>query len=377
MTDADLVVQVARLGRALRRRGVSTTVKDELDAASALPLIDLFDRAEVRHALRVTFKVRRRDWGAFDEEFDRIWGDEQNGAADDERARPPQLSERRGVPQWQWSGEPVGVSRPDDEREVPDGDTPGYSAERLLRHKPFDALTPVDVAAMERLLLRLVLELATRKSRRYVPARARGRVDLRRSLRRAVASSGELVRLARRERAREEVDLVLLCDTSGSMDPHTRFLLTFLFALKRVARRTEVFAFNTSLTRLTPWIAPGKIGPTLDRLAAGVPDWSGGTRIGASLAEFVSRYQNQMVTSRTVVVIASDGLDTGEPADLARAMRAIQRRARKVIWINPLLGDDRYEPTARGMQAALPFVDHFAPAHTLDALEKLLPALVA
>jgi uncharacterized protein with von Willebrand factor type A (vWA) domain len=209
-----------------------------------------------------------------------------------------------------------------------------------------------------------------------VPA-PRGGVDLRRSFRRAVGTGSEFLLLARRNRAVEEPRLVVLCDTSGSMDPHTRFLLTFILSLRRAARRTEVFAFNTELTRLTPWLSPGKIGPTLDRLAAGVPDWSGGTRIGACLAEFVARHGRELLDGRTVVVILSDGLDRGDPAQLAGAMRAIGARSRRVIWLNPLLGDSRYRPLARGMEAALPYVDHLAPAHNLESLERLLTLLAA
>jgi uncharacterized protein with von Willebrand factor type A (vWA) domain len=210
-----------------------------------------------------------------------------------------------------------------------------------------------------------------------VPTRSRGRIDLRRSLRDAVSTDGELLRLARRARAVEEPRIVVLCDTSGSMDPHGRFLLAFLLALKKAARRTELFAFNTSLVRLTPWVSAAKIGATLERLAAGVPDWSGGTRIGASLSDFAARYLTEMVDAKTVVVIVSDGLDRGDTDMLARAMRAIRLRARRVIWLNPLLGDPRYEPTAQGMAAALPFVDVLAPAHNLASLQRLIPMVAA
>jgi uncharacterized protein with von Willebrand factor type A (vWA) domain len=232
---------------------------------------------------------------------------------------------------------------------------------------------------MERLLLRLGARLATRRSRRWTPvsSHSRGRPDLRRSFRRAVASGGEFLSLARRERAREEPRLVVLCDTSGSMDPHTRFLLAFVLGLRRAAHATEIFAFNTSLVRLTPILSPRKIGATLDRLAAEVPDWSGGTRIGECLAEFVARHNDRRVDASTVVLIFSDGLDRGDTATLAAAMRAIRSRARRVIWLNPLLGDPRYRPTARGMEAALPYIDRLAPAHDLASLERLLPELAA
>ena len=170
---------------------------------------------------------------------------------------------------------------------------------------------------------------------------------------------------------------MVLCDTSGSMDHHVRFLLTFLLSLKKAARRTELFAFNTSLVRLTPWVSPSKIAATLERVAAGVPGWSGGTQIGECLEQFVDRYLDELVGSSTVVVIVSDGLDRGDPGPLVAAMRAISARARRVVWLNPLLGDPRYEPTARGMAAALPYVDVFAPAHNLESLERLIPRLSA
>jgi uncharacterized protein with von Willebrand factor type A (vWA) domain len=161
------------------------------------------------------------------------------------------------------------------------------------------------------------------------------------------------------------------------MDKHARFLLAFVVALKRVARRTEIFVFNTSLTRITSSIASGDIARTVERLAAGVPDWSGGTKIGESLDKFVAQYLEQYVTHKTVVIIFSDGLDRGDTATVSTAMRAIRSRARRVIWLNPLAGDSRYEPTARAMAAALPFIDRLAPAHDLESLEKLLPELAA
>src|SRR5262249_44144367 len=152
--------------------------------------------------------------------------------------------------------------------------------------------------------------------------------------------------------------------------PHVRFIVAFARALRRVARTTEVFAFNTALTRLTPLLA----APRLD-LAAAVPDWSGGTRIGACLARFVADHLDVLVDARTVVLVFSDGLERDDPAELANALRRIHTRARRVIWLNPLLSDPRYEPTARGMAAALPYVDKLAPAHDLDSLERIVPEL--
>jgi uncharacterized protein with von Willebrand factor type A (vWA) domain len=198
-------------------------------------------------------------------------------------------------------------------------------------------------------------------------------VDLRRNFRNLVQN--ESLRLARRAHPVEEPKLVLLYDTSGSMDAYARLFLAFAFALRRTMKRVEVFAFNTGLARITRAIAPADVAKTLARLAAEVPDWSGGTRIGACLAQFVGQYEQTLLDRRTTVVIVSDGLDQGDAALLGDAMRELRERAGIIVWLNPLLGDARYRPEAAGMRAALPYVDHFGPAHDLDSFERLLRVL--
>jgi uncharacterized protein with von Willebrand factor type A (vWA) domain len=443
-SGSGLVPHLARFGRALRERGVGVRLSDEADALEALSLVDLGDRDEVRRALRAAMKIRPRDAAAFEELFARWWSKRPpREAAETPRpeqprfedpARPPRPGrERRSDPRL--TGPERGPTPATARSEVPAGEEPGYSPEALLRRKSFEECSPADLEAMERLMARLALRLATRPSRRRLPARGavRGEVDLRRSFRRALAEGGELLSLARRRRAIELPRLVVLCDTSGSMDPHTRFLLAFVLALRRMARRCELFAFNTALVRLTPWLResrepqlapagggfplrpplgdgggggagrttmprpkeageeirlPGaptarprsagwEIDRVLRRLAADVPGWSGGTRIGECLAAFAEQWLDELVDGRTVVLILSDGLDRGDVGPLVGAMRAIRGRARQVLWLNPLAGDTRYEPTARAMAAAMPYVDRLAPAHNLEALERLLPLLSA
>jgi len=423
-----LVVHVARFGCALRGRGVGVGLSDEADGLEALSLVDLGDRDEVRRALRTALKIRPRDASAFEELFARSWSTrpprQAAGAPERPAGRPelprfedptrplrprPARRSSSGTPATPETSETAKTAKTGG---VSVGEEPGYSPEALLRRKSFEECSAADLEAMERLMGQLALRLATRPSRRRLPVRGetRGEVDSRRSFRRALAHGGELLSLARRRRAIEVPRLVVLCDTSGSMDPHTRFLLSFVLALRRVARRSELFAFNTTLVRLTPWLrqaretrevrgapreargAPepreGRAAPlesppvreidrVLLRLAADVPGWSGGTRIGECLAEFARLWLDELVDGRTVVLILSDGLDRGDVGPLARAMRAISGRARRVLWLNPLAGDRRYEPTARAMAAAMPFVDQLVPAHNLEALERLLPLLSA
>ena len=371
----DRALRLARFGRALRAEGVATTLRDELDAAEALTLVDHGDREEVRRALRIALKVPRADFETYDRLFDGFWRGSPEATPVTPRRRPePPAAPRSRALHW----DPDRRRMATEEGASPRGERPGYSPEALLRRKPFDEeWSARELVRMERLLARLARRLASRRSRRWVPTRGRGRADVRASFRRSLRTSGELLSLARRTRAIDEPRVVFLLDTSGSMDAHSRFLLTFALSLRRAAPRAEVFAFNTELVHLTRSLAPGKVRLTLDRLAASVPDWSGGTRIGACLAAFSEGHLARGPARKTVVVVLSDGLDRGDPAVLADAVRRIQGRVRKLIWLNPLLGDPRYEPAASGMRAALPFVDHFASAHDLESLERLVPHLAS
>ena len=362
-----LVAQLARFAAALRERDVRVGLSDEVDAATALTLIDLLDRAEVHRTLRIAFKLPREAWDLFDRLFEEYW----DGRVAPRHDALPARRELRAPLQWRWDGERVRLAAADED-EDPSGDTPSYSPEPMLRRKPFERCSKNEIAQLERLLARLAPRLAARRSRRLVPTAVRGHVDLRRSFRHALKSDGDLLRLAKRERALDEPSLVVLYDTSGSMDGYTRMLLAFAFALRRSIKRAEIFAFNTTLVRVTPMLTPAEVEESLAQLSAGVPDWSGGTRIGGCLRDFNSLQRHALIDRNTTVMIFSDGLDQGDAALLGAEMRELRQRAGRVLWLNPLLADSRYEPETEAMRAALPFVDYFGPAHNLESLERLL-----
>jgi len=232
----------------------------------------------------------------------------------------------------------------------------------------FSAFPVEDLDEVARLTILIAKRLARRISRRKRPTRRGGVIDMRRSMR-ANLMKGEIIELRRRERRRRKVRLVLLCDVSGSMDLYSRFLLQFLYALQNVFGRVETFTFSTRLTRVTEHLKGASYRQALARLTE-VRDFSGGTRIGESLQEFNARWGN-LVNRHTIVLMLSDGWDTGEPDVLANELLAIKRKAGRLIWLNPLLGNPSYEPLTRGMAAALPLVDHFAAAHNLASLRDL------
>lgn len=380
LLPVDIITNTVRFSVALRDAGVPVALGDEIDATASLDHIDVGDSEELRLGLRSALRIPYKAWPLFDRLFERHW--RAGGLERDRRAR--RRRSQRAPRTWPGHANPLAElvrtlaeqhRVEPSERPGTEGGRPGYSPRALLRRKSFEECGEEELREMERLLARVVRRFAVRRSRRLVPSKRGSVVDLRRSLRRSLAHGGELVELARRERAVELPRLVVLCDTSGSMDPYSRFLLAFVLSLGKVARRTETFSFNTSLTRLTPWITSGNVRATLARFASRVEDWSGGTRIGECLREFADDYLRETVTGDTSVLILSDGLDRGDTGALHRALLRIRRRARRVIWLNPLMGDPRYRPEARGMKAALPHIDRLVPAHNIESLEALLHTL--
>jgi len=177
--------------------------------------------------------------------------------------------------------------------------------------------------------------------------------------------------LVYRNKRRKRLKLVLICDVSKSMDLYSRFLIQFIYAFQSVFRRIETFVFSTSLYRITEILKNEKIFNALEQLPGIVPDWSGGTKIGYSLEQFVQNFGKKLVDSETVCLIISDGWDTGDVELLERSMSYLKKRSRNIIWLNPLKGNPGYEPSTRGMQVALPYIDIFSSAHNLNSLRSL------
>jgi uncharacterized protein with von Willebrand factor type A (vWA) domain len=367
-----------RFGALLRGEGLPVTVGQVSDAVRALDHLDVSDRDELRLGLRTVFTGRPEDGPVFDRAFDAFWRAQAGMEGGLPGLVTPAGADAGGVitgtnPKREtlaldtWgdeedeaeAGEPLGVPAVSDRESMAGQDFSTFSADQLDE--------------VYRLTIQIARRLASRLSRRRRPRARRGRLDLRRTLR-ANLTRTDLVELKFRQRKRQKVKLVLLCDVSGSMDLYSRFLLQFLFAMQRVFRRVETFTFSTRLTRVTDHLKGRSYRQVLRRLTE-VQDWSGGTRIGDSLAQFVTQWSH-LVDRRTIVIVLSDGWDTGEPDVLAAALRAIRRRAGRLIWLNPLLGNPSYEPLTRGMAAALPLVDDFAPAHNLAALRDLARTLV-
>ena len=370
----NLPVRVVGFCRLLRERDLVVTPARALDAARSLALVDVADPLVFRAALRTNLTVSVDEYPVFDRAFAEYWGDLVKDAPGGEPIPDlrPTVEGPDRPPEVVFLEAPVrleGVSGEGESR-LPGGDHSASDAD-VLTQKDFRDYDAGDVLRARRLIRQLSPALATVPSRRLQPATSGGRVDIRRTVRYARRSGGEVVRLARQRRRLQKLRIVALCDVSGSMDVYSSQLLQFLYALQAESGGVSTFVFSTRLHDVTHILRRKQYEEALAGLAAAVDSWSGGTTIGQCIGEFNMRYGARLLAPRTVVLIVCDGWERGDPERLAREMAVLKRRAYRVIWLNPLKGHDGYEPLARGMATALPYVDHFLAGNTIESLERL------
>ncbi len=365
---AGLLPHVLGFIRALRTAGVAADPAGAIDLCAGLTRIDMARPADVHAAARTMLVTRHADLRIFDEVFRAYWyrqirpqptcaGDGDDGGPDP-RAAPG--TERRG-----------------DERGEGREQAGGYSPDERIALMDFAALSDAEVEQARRLLQTFIAEFASLRSRRHVASR-RGRIpDFRRLMRRTASRGADTAELFYRRRKIRKLRLMLLCDVSGSMARYTRFLLEFMFALRSALPATEVAVFSTRLTVITDALASGTVADALRQVASRAGDWGGGTDIGGCLRSFNARYARELLHADSVVVILSDGWDRGDARLLSDEIVHLRRRARRIVWLNPLLGNPEYEPLTRGMRTALPHLDYFLPAHNLESLSRVARTLQA
>lgn len=359
---------VVAFTRLLRRSGLAVPGDAAVRYGEALAAVGLAHPRPVYWAGRATLVRRPEDVAVYDDAFDAFWRS-RLGAL-------PVVAVSRTLT--------VATDDPDDEPAT-EGEAPGepapvlrlrYSPTEVLRHKDFAECTPAELAEAQRLMATARWGGARRPTRRRRPVRRRGDwPDLRRTVRQALRTGGEPVRRQWQATTDRPRRVVFLCDVSGSMAPYARALLRFLHVAVVGRGRVEAFTVGTRLTRVTRTLARHDPDAALAGAADAVPDWSGGTRLGAALAEFNDRWGVRGMARGVVVVVLSDGWDRGDPALLGTEMARLARVAHRVVWVNPLKGTPGYAPLVRGMAAALPYVDVFLEGHSLASLETLARVL--
>jgi uncharacterized protein with von Willebrand factor type A (vWA) domain len=359
--------------RALRAAGLRVGVDQSESFAQALAWVDPMVRRDVYLAARATLVFRREDLAVFDELFAEFFGGPQpapRGAAAQEPPLAPRHDRREFFRTALVAYMAERVDPAAREVEVPDRARAASGLEQLQR-KDFADCTADELDAIARAMRELRLDVTLRYSRRLVRARRGDRLDLPRIVRDAARRSGAVLALARRRRKLRRRPLVVLADISGSMELYSRILLQFLHGVTQRHARTETFVFGTRLTRITGQLQIRNVDAALDHAAREIVDFAGGTRIGDCLHAFERQHARRVLGRGAVVLIISDGWDTGEPARLAAEMRRLAERAHRIVWLNPLAGRAGYAPEARGMAAALAYVDDFLPVHDLASLQTL------
>lgn len=364
----------------LRQNGLPTGPGELRDCLTALTRIDALDPMEIRRATKTLLALDQEGWDRYDDLFDAFWF---NTGRRQEKASPPQFNRVQSARPTLWQSHlgtagaaeeaPADTPDPDGEdmAEGRDGRLIATRTENLHKRDLREILDDRTLKEAEAIARNLARRLRDKRSRRFRPTTGGTRIDLRATLRASLARGGEPLDLHRKRRKEKPYRIVALCDISGSMSDYTRVFLAFLKGLVAADRQTDAFLFHTRPIRVTPALRDPDGLRAAGRLSLMAQGFGGGTDIGASLAAFNDTYAQKTLRGRSVLLILSDGYCAGAPDRIGTALGRLARRARRIVWLNPLAGWRDYAPISAGMAAALPHLDALLPANTLLALAGL------
>lgn len=380
-SGGQIATNIMHFARVLRVAGLPIGPGKVIDAIQAVERIGLGRRDDFYWTLHAVFVNRRDQREIFDQAFHVFW-------------RNPQILERMmsmilpsvalgegETPESELSPRlaealTAGAATPDDVKtreteEVEFDATLTFSHDEVLREMDFEKMTSAEIEAAKAAMRRMRLPIMEVPTRRYRADKSGARADMRATLRAALRSGGDIIPIRWRQRRHRKPPIVVLCDISGSMERYARMLLHFLHAITNDRDRVHTFLFGTRLTNVTRYLRYKDIDVSLERVADAVVDWSGGTRIGQCLHDFNRDWSRRVLTQGAVVILITDGLDREGGESLPQEMDRLHRSCRRLIWLNPLLRYDQFEPKSQGIRAILPHVDEFRPVHNLESLAQL------
>jgi uncharacterized protein with von Willebrand factor type A (vWA) domain len=380
--DGRIATNIMHFGRALRAAGLPVGPGKVLDAIQAVQAVGLGSRQDFYWALHAVFVNRRDQRELFDQAFHIFW-------------RNPKILERMMslvLPSFQvpadentetvsprvaaaLAAQQNAGSEPKQEQEIEFDAVMTWSEAERLHEKDFEQMTAEEVEAARRAIRTMRLPIVDVPTRRFRPDPAGTRADMRATLRAALRHGGDIIPLRHRTRRKRRPPLVILCDISGSMDRYARMLIHFMHAVTNDRDRVFTFLFGTRLTNVTRHLRQKDIDVALEKVSGSVTDWSGGTRIGKCLHDFNRGWSRRVLGQGAVVLFISDGLDRDAGDGVSLEMKRLHDSCRRLIWLNPLLRYDGFEPKSMGVRALLPYVDDFRPVHNLNSLASLTEAL--
>lgn len=369
-----LLAHMIRFSRELSAAGMPVDPANMIDLCHCFSYIDISRKREFHAAARANLVSSHTDYPRFDRVFEAFWQQtvgqaveqtDNDDATDDDAVRKRARQQKFRADNL--DEDPAASEQQSSRLE--------YSPDEILAKRDLGSLNAEELRRARRIMAKLLAVIANTRSRRRAPAHRGRDLNFRRMLRRTALDGQDMCKLLYRRRRIRKTKLILLCDVSGSMERYSRFLIQFICALQHELPDVEVAVFSTRLTVITPLLASQGTEETLRSFSDRVPDWAGGTDIGQCISDFNRHYAAQMLRSRTIVVVLSDGWDRGDAELMRTAIKGLRRNAQKLIWLNPLLGSESYQPLCRGIQTALPYLDYFLPAHNLESLGKLVELL--
>lgn len=360
----------------MRSNGFHLGIAEELDVMKMAESGVLLQQKRLRWGLRALLCSCTDDWQRFDKLFDTYWKP-ANRTREQAASYSKQMDRKKGLDGGQQGGggeavEADHAEEGDDSDAGEGGSKGGASIQEATARTDFRQLSAESqMREMELLVERMAKKMRRRMTRRQRVQRQGSRIHLRQTIRNSLRYGGTPLELAFMKRKQQAPRLILLLDVSRSMSLYSFLFLRFARGIIEAFKDADAFVYHTRLVHVTDALRERDMTKAKEKLALMSSGWSGGTRIGECLQLFNHDYGRRIVNSRSIVMIVSDGYDTGEPEQLTQQLQQLKQRARKIVWLNPLLGRDGYEPIAEGMKAALPLLDLFAPAHNLESLMKL------
>ena len=379
--DGKLAVNIMHFARILRAAGLAVGPGSIIDAIEAVETAGFSDRGDLHAALQAVFVKKREDMPVFDEAFRLFW--RKRGFLEKLIALMSPIAKPQSAETPKPDAGATRVAEAMQAQRPPDAPPPPveieanftFSPTEILQRKDFAQMTAAEIAAAKAAIARLRLHDDAVATRRYVIDPRGRRIDLRTSLRRALRTDGTVVDLARRSQRARLSPIVAICDISGSMSDYTRLFLHFLHAIALGRPHVDVFLFGTRLTNVTRALRNKDVDEALALCSDAVEDWSGGTRIAASLHRFNRLWSRRVLSQGAIVLLFTDGLERDDVQDLAHEMDRLAHSCRKLVWVNPLLRFEAFAPKASGIRAMLPYVDEFRPIHNLRSMQDLCAEL--
>lgn len=371
--QTELSANIVLLCRFLRKKSFNITSSEEADALNAISFLPIHSEDYFREALKSVLTKSQFQQSKFDEYYYEFkeqlkkTGDSKVKELPEEKEKPEKKTKEA---QFEALKDWLNLSPSVEEKEVA-----SFSDMEVLSKKNFLDLNEDEMRLMMRVLQKLARKLAHQKSRLRKKSKRQRQLDLKQTIRTNMRKGGEIQQLVFSEKKDRKLKLVLLCDVSRSMELYSRFFIHLIYAFQNTYDKIETLVFSTALHQVSELLDNNEFDKAFQMISERVPHWSGGTTIGSSLQDFVQNHGHGMLDKKTIILILSDGWDTGEPKMLKEAMRTIYKKSKKVIWLNPLAGSPDFSPEALGMKTALPYIDALASAHNLESLKQVLQQL--